>query len=209
MSTASSYPRLLLVADNFTRPEVARRVILSVRAGVRWVQLRDHLASSDDFDAMSMKLVYELTKIDNKTLISVNSRIKVAQLHDLPFHTGSNGPTFFESKLMLGPDAKIGLSTHDGTELANAVRENAAYVTFSPIFPTTSHPGTEPVGLNVLRNVCHHATMPVMALGGITPSKVQGCLNVGAHGVAVVSSILSATDPIKVIQEFNAVIPGL
>ncbi len=78
MSTASSYPRLLLVADNFTRPEVARRVILSVRAGVRWVQLRDHSASSDDFDAMSMKLVYELTKIDNKTLISVNSRIKVA-----------------------------------------------------------------------------------------------------------------------------------
>ena len=209
MNGPSSLPKLLLIANNFTRPVIARRVILSVRAGVRWVQLRDHLASSDDFDGMAMKLVYELNKIDNRTLISINSKIKVAQNHDLPFHIGSGGPSFFESQLVLGSQAQIGMSTHDGKELATAVREGASYVTFSPIFKTSTHPDAHPVGLKVLKNVCHHATMPVMALGGITPDNVRDCLDAGAHGVAVISSILSAPDPIKVIQEFNTVLPGL
>ena len=209
MTQQSTLPRLLLVANDFTRLEVARRVIMCVRAGVRWIQLRDHLASSDVFDSMAMKLIYEVQKVEPKTMVSINSKIKVAQMHDLPFHTGSEGPSLFESGLVLGSQAFIGMSTHDGRELATAVKEKASYVTFSPIFKTNSHPEAKPVGTTVLSNACRHATMPVIAMGGITPHNAKECLNAGAHGVAVVSSILSAPDPIKVIQQFSSVIPGL
>lgn len=42
---ALPYPRLALIADGFTNDARADRAVEAVRAGVRWVHLRDHEAS--------------------------------------------------------------------------------------------------------------------------------------------------------------------
>lgn len=203
-------PRLMLVADGFTRPKIAKKVCSAVFAGVRWIQLRDHGATSDTFDHMASRLIQEIEKIDKNVLVTVNSRLTIAQRHGLTFHTGRHGPSLYESKMVLGPDSVIGMSTHDGRELAAAVREKADYVTFSPIFETTSHPGMKGVGMEVLRNACFHAKdMPVIAMGGITPETAADCIWAGAHGVAVHSSILSVENMIVNIREFSREIPGL
>ena len=199
----------MLVADGFADPAVQAKVIRLVELGIRWVQLRDHKASLDDFDAAAMRLSYQLSKVNRRVLISVNSWIQIAEQHELPFHTGTHGPTLFESRLVLGTEAPIGLSVHDGKELATAVRDGASYITFSPVFKTDSHPEAKPVGTTVLRNACRHATMPVIAMGGIMPANVKDCLEAGAHGVAVVSSLLSSNDMVGAVQAFNAELPGL
>ena len=203
-------PRLLLVADEFTDAKVAAKVRSAVKYGVRWVQLRDHMASPDTFDVAADRLMRDLMAINRNVLITINSRITMAAEHRMHFHTGLHGPSLFEAKLVLGSDAPIGVSVHNGKELAVAVKEKAQYVIFSPIFETKSHPGVPGVGLEVLRKVCFHSKqMPVIAMGGITPEKVKACRSVGAYGVGVVSSILDASSMLATIQAFNKELPGL
>ena len=43
------YPRLALIADGFTDDTRASRAVEAVKAGVRWVHLRDHEAGPDAF----------------------------------------------------------------------------------------------------------------------------------------------------------------
>ena len=46
--------------------------------------------------------------------------------------------------------------------------------------------------------------IPVVAVGGITPDRVRDVRDAEAHGVAVISAILSADDPARATQEFLA-----
>lgn len=203
-------PKLLLIADKFTNPAVAARTRQAVQAGIRWVQLRDHEASSDEFDLHALRLARDLIAIDRTVLVTINSRIGIAEAHKMHFHTGSNGPSIFESKLVLGANTPIGASAHDGKQLAEVVRDRAQYVLFSPIYPTRTHPDAKPVGLDVLKKVCFHTNpIPVYALGGITPERVAGCLEAGARGVAVHSAIIHAPNMVSVIQAFSRALPGL
>jgi len=203
-------PRVLLIGDRFTDPKQAAKIKMAVQAGIRWVQLRDHEASTDGFDVAAVRLARELTQIDRNVLITINSRINVALTRSMSFHTGKHGPSIFEAILVLGAGVPIGMSAHDGKELAVAVKNKAHYIAFSPIFPTKSHPEARPVGLEVLKKVCGHAgKIPVLALGGINPSNASSCLHAGAYGVAVHSAILDAADPKAAVQQFSQVIPGL
>ena len=77
------------------------------------------------------------------------------------------------------------------------------YLFFSPIFPTLSKPGQVGIGLHVLDAFCAAAEpVPVFALGGITPSNLSECLQAGAWGAAVLSSILDADRPGRAVEEF-------
>ena len=74
------------------------------------------------------------------------------------------------------------------------MRFGADYVLFGPVFDAGSKP-VAGVGLEALRAVSTVSTVPVLAIGGITPRRVPACLAAGAVGVGVVSGILHAPDP--------------
>jgi thiamine-phosphate pyrophosphorylase len=46
--------------------------------------------------------------------------------------------------------------------------------------------------------------IPVLAIGGVTPERVPGCLAAGARGVAVVGAVLRAGNPGAALEEFRA-----
>ena len=72
--------------------------------------------------------------------------------------------------------------------------EGADFVIYSPIYPTASKPGYGPaVGVKGLIEVTEVVKIPVFALGGITPDRVDKCLAAGAFGVAVMSGVMSPT----------------
>ncbi|GGD60223.1 thiamine phosphate synthase [Erythrobacter arachoides] len=59
-------------------------------------------------------------------------------------------------------------TAHDMRELAQANRVGADAVMLSPVFPTRSHPGAAVLGPLRFRTMASRATMPVIALGGMT-----------------------------------------
>lgn len=82
------------------------------------------------------------------------------------------------------------------------------FVTISPVAPTASKPGYgPPLGVEGVGSaVAAAGTMPVFALGGVTPANAAEFLAAGAHGVAVMGPVQRAEDPANVIAEYLAVL---
>ena len=219
-------PRLLLIADGFASGRKVRdvgAVWMAAEAAVRegppcLVMLRDHAASDHEFEVAARMLTMQLRGHvrSPRTLaagsreaalyaaqrqrsdaarvqIVVNARGEVAWEERAGLHTGARGPVLAE---VAGRFSPVGYSAHTPEEAGRAAREGADYVTFSPIFPTSSKPGHPGAGLDALAEAAKAASpVPVYALGGVTPGRVRACLDAGAHGVAVLSGILDAPDP--------------
>lgn len=75
------------------------------------------------------------------------------------------------------------LSTHSFQEAKLAQDLGADMITISPIFSTPNK--GEPIGLNMLKEVCDNLKIPVIALGGITSQKeIDAVIEQGAAGFA-------------------------
>lgn len=83
------------------------------------------------------------------------------------------------------PEFLIGISCHSREDLLHAQGEGADYAYLSPVFtPLSKADATPPLGIDGFRRAVEGLTIPVLALGGITPDRIQECLRAGAAGVA-------------------------
>lgn len=190
------YPRLALIADGFTETGRADRAVEAVKAGVRWVHLRDHDVRPDAFMEAARSVVPRLRAVEEDVTVTVNSRVEVADTLGLGVHLGWRGPTVPKARDLLGPNALLGYSAHERVEAEGDRAKGGDYYFFSPVFPTSSKPDQPPTGVGPLRSFCQAAApIPVLALGGITPERVPVCLEAGARGVAVLSGIMEVETP--------------
>jgi thiamine-phosphate diphosphorylase len=93
------------------------------------------------------------------------------------------------------PRLLIGASAHCTAEVLEFAREGADYATWSPVFPTTSHPGTPALGVEALAAACAASPIPVVALGGLGPESAGAAFAAGAMAVAALSAVLDAPSP--------------
>jgi thiamine-phosphate pyrophosphorylase len=63
------------------------------------------------------------------------------------------------------------------------------------MFATRSHPGKEPEGLQLMREIRAKTKLPLVGIGGITAENAASVMAAGADGVAVITEILAAADP--------------
>lgn len=97
---------------------------------------------------------------------------------------------------------EFGVSVHAPEEAAALQESHAAYLIAGHVFPTDCKKGVPPRGLEFLQKVCQNARQPVYAIGGITPERVSSVLQAGAAGYCVMSALMKAPDPVRLIQEF-------
>ena len=103
-----------------------------------------------------------------------------------------------------GRGLPLGFSAHSLEGIQHAATNDFDYATVSPIFRTTTHPESPPIGLEELSKACVAvADFPVFALGGIAPGRVQDCLDAGAYGVAVLSDLLDIADPVERLELYR------
>ena len=196
-------PRLLLIADRFTDAHRVDRCLLLARAGVPWMQLRDHEASEVEFEDAAGDLVDRLRELEEPPLISINGRADLAAKLGTGCHLPAWQAGRMDAPLQGAEDALLGVSSHDEKEIEAARSIGADYVTFSPVFSTASKPEAEGVGTEVLEQAVRRAgSVPVLALGGITPERVGPCLDAGARGVAVLSGLMDADDPAATVRAY-------
>jgi thiazole tautomerase (transcriptional regulator TenI) len=94
------------------------------------------------------------------------------------------------------PSLRVGKSVHSAAEAVQTEAEGADYLIYGHVFPTNSKAGVPARGTEALSQVVQHVSCPVIAIGGITPSNVQEVMLCGAAGIAVMSGILEAEDPV-------------
>ncbi|HAI20555.1 MAG TPA: thiamine phosphate synthase [Clostridiales bacterium UBA8153] len=129
-------------------------------------------------------------------LLIINDRVDVALAVQADgVHVGQEDLPAEAVRRLLAPRGVLGVSV-GSLEEARAAAKVADYVSVGPVFPTATKPDAGPsVGLDLLRHVAAAVGVPVLAIGGIHAGNVQGCVQAGAAGVAVVSAVVAADDP--------------
>jgi len=90
----------------------------------------------------------------------------------------------------------FGCSCHSLEQALQAVAAGATYVYLGTVFATASKPGVQPVGVELVREVCRFVTsVPVFAIGGMSAATVPQVAAAGAFGCAVVSALWRPADP--------------
>jgi thiamine-phosphate pyrophosphorylase len=188
-------PQLHLVTEPHHGPaELMRRVALALEGGVDWVQLRDKSAPA----ATLFELGARLLRLSHErgARLAINDRLDVAlALRADGIHLAGQSLPVAEAVRLADQRLRVGRSVHALAEAQQAAAAGAAYVTFGPVFPTRSHPGMPPRGLDELANIVRALDVPVLAIGGITAENLPDVLATGCAGVAVISAILSDPDP--------------
>ncbi len=188
--------------------ELLETIEAALLGGVRAVQLREK-----DLDAARLlplaRQLRELTG-DYQAQLLINDRIDVALAVEADgVHLGGHSLPITVARRLLGPEKLIGVSTHNRQQLGAAIAGGADFITFGPIWYTLSKtlPG-EPVGLAALQEACSQATVPVFALGGVTPKGVPELLEHQCRHVACIGGILQADDPTAAARAFLAQLDG-
>jgi thiamine-phosphate pyrophosphorylase len=171
-----------------------RGVAFALDGGVDWVQLRDKSASAATLFAHAQQLLPVVHQ--HGAHLAINDRLDVALAVGAEgVHLAGQSMPVDAAVSLAGGQILVGRSVHSLAEARSAAASGADYVTFGHVFPTTSHPGLPPRGLDELREIVEAVDVPVLAIGGITIDNLDDVLATGCAGVAVISAILSDPDP--------------
>ncbi|USK76996.1 thiazole tautomerase TenI [Peribacillus frigoritolerans] len=142
---------------------------------------------------------------DNKIPLSkiiVNDRVDVAWVHkvfgvQLAFHS-------LDAEIVKEafPGMNVGCSIHSMDEAKAAFSKGADYAIYGHVFETVSKIGLPPKGVEELHAITRNVNLPLIAIGGITPFNCQAVLDAGARGIAVMSGVLEAENPVEAVKEY-------
>ena len=185
------------------------------RAGVRAVQIREKDLDTPGLSKLTRKVQQELAEF--RPLLMVNGNLEVAlscgaQGVHLP-ERGGLGGTAHPARVVrdrLPAGTLIARSTHSTKGALKAEAEGVDFITFGPVYATPSKAAYgPPKGLQALSETVRAVTIPVLALGGVTPGRAEECLEAGAHGVAAISAVLSQPDIPLAVRAFEKALGGL
>lgn len=92
---------------------------------------------------------------------------------------------------------RLGVSTHDETELETALAAQPDYVALGPVYPTVlKQMKWAPQGLDRLSAWRQRiGALPLVAIGGLTVERLEGIFSHGADSAAVVTDITLSPNP--------------
>lgn len=98
---------------------------------------------------------------------------------------------------------RLGISTHDFSELARAHALQPSYIALGPIFKTQSKPmSCQPQGIDRLKLWRQLVPFPLVAIGGIDLERLPIVRQTGVEGIAVIAAITQSSHPLKSAQAF-------
>jgi thiamine-phosphate diphosphorylase len=206
-SSVGLLPRLLVLTDAAMLP-AGRDLVSTLRAavegGARAVVLRERDLPTPDRARLADQVQALLSPVGGVQLLA-SAVPPAATSRPAGLHLRSADPTPATRPALLGR------STHSADEVLHAAAEGCDYLTLSPVAPTRSKPGYGPslgavgFGKVLAQARCVHGPLPaVFALGGVDEDNAASFLQAGAHGVAVMGSVMSSLDPAHTVAALLA-----
>ena len=171
-----------------------------VDAGAPAIQLRDKTADSRALTVTAVRL--RATTQSAGAALIVNDRLDVALAAGADgVHLGPDDLPVSAARAIAPPDFLIGYSTDDPEEARRAAAAGADYLGVGAVFGTRSKPGLadEATGPDRVRRVRAASGLPCLGIGGITLQNAPEVLDTAA-GIAVLSTVMSASDPGAVVR---------
>lgn len=192
-NTLSEQLALYVIMDGQTPLGLVRQLL---DAGVRSIQLRDKQMSAGKQVRVARSL-QDACRAQG-ALFFVNDHVDVALgIGADGVHIGQEDLPLAEARAVLGPDALIGVSVSTVSEAEAAAAGGANYIGVGPIYETQTKPGRTPLGTEVLTRIRAAVSIPQVAIAGIGPGRAAPVIEAGAAGVAVISAVLHAANPVQ------------
>lgn len=165
------------------------RVAQAIQGGASVVQYRskepDPLCCSED-----ARTLLALCRRHGVPLI-INDDVALAEIVGADgVHVGRDDASLAEARTALGPRAFIGVSCYNSLERAlEAQAAGADYVAFGRFFASLTKPNAVSADPSLLREVRKKISIPIVAIGGITPENGRALIEAGADMLAVIHGL--------------------
>jgi hydroxymethylpyrimidine kinase / phosphomethylpyrimidine kinase / thiamine-phosphate diphosphorylase len=176
--------------------------------GVKTIQLR---IKDKEGVALENEIKESVVLADNYgTRLFINDYWEAAiRYHAYGVHLGQEDLEYADIESIRKAGLRLGISTHCYYEVARAHALAPSYLACGPLYPTTSKIlSCLPQGISKLKRWCRTLTYPLVAIGGITMERLPEVMSTGVNGIAMISLITQAADPIamteKLLHVFNA-----
>jgi thiamine-phosphate pyrophosphorylase len=171
--------------------------------GARFLQVRLKPASTREIvrvAQMARRVCHEA----GATFV-INDRVDIALAVGADaVHLGQTDLPLPAAREISGGRFAFGVSTHDLRQVASAVAQRPDYIAYGPVFATTTKQNPDPVqGLAALRAaVAAAGTIPVVAIGGITPGTAREVYATGVASICAISAVNAAPDVAAAARAF-------
>jgi thiamine-phosphate diphosphorylase len=197
-------PRVYPIVDSAAwisrlAPQGVRLVQLRIKEGAEEAVRSEILAARAYCSAAGVQLV-------------VNDYWRLALAAGCDFvHLGQGDLDSADIPALRRAGVRFGISTHDESELERALGLRPAYVALGPIYPTLLKVMPwRPQGLGRIGDWKRRiGSLPLIAIGGLTPERLTGVFAAGADVAAVVTDIVRAPDPEARARQWLAVADSL
>lgn len=188
--------RLYLVTDELIPFETLLfKVEEAIKGGVTIVQLREKQANGKTFYEKAIKLKKLLDQYNIPLII--NDRVDIALAVGADgIHIGQKDIPLKAVKEIVPSHMVIGVSVSTPLEAIQAEKDGADYIGVGSVFPTESKEDAEILPYGMLDSILASVHIPAVAIGGINLHNVETLKRKSLAGLAVVSGILHAPDPL-------------
>ena len=176
------------------------------RQGVRLVQLRIKEGSEEAVRAEIITARDCCIAAGVQLVVNDYWRLALAAGCDF-VHLGQGDLECADIPALRRAGVRLGISTHDESELERALGLRPDYVALGPIYPTLLKVMPwRPQGLARIGEWKRRiGALPLIAIGGLTVERLAGVFAAGADVAAVVTDIVRASDPEARVRQWLAI----
>lgn len=161
----------------------------TLKNGTRLIQYRDK-SNEPEKRLEEAKALVQLCSRFRVPLI-INDDIDLAvRVGAQGIHLGKDDQALSDARAKLGIEAIIGISCYDNLNQAlDAQNRGADYVAFGRFFSSSSKPEAVQASVELLEKAAPKLSVPIVAIGGITPENGKILTAAGADMLAVIQGI--------------------
>jgi thiamine-phosphate pyrophosphorylase len=175
--------------------------------GTAMIQLREK--GLDDRTLLERARRTRAATREARVLFVLNDRPDIARLAEADgVHLGQEDLPVKDARRIVGPDALIGVSTHNISQVHRAVLDGASYLGVGPTFASGTKEFEALAGVEFVRQAAAATSLPAFAIGGIGPDTVGAAVAAGARRVAAGQAVCQADDPRRVAAELARATAG-
>ncbi len=119
-------------------------------------------------------------------------------------HLGADDMPVAQARQILGSRAIIGVSCYNQIDRLRAAAARADYAAVGCFFPSLTKPDAAPATPGLLRQACAESTLPVVAIGGITPENGGELIAADAHWLAASNGVFESRDITGTVRRYQA-----
>lgn len=185
------------IQQRYSHTQLAR---LAAAGGADHVQFREKQPRTTRA-LIDTALAMQAALADTDCSLIVDDRVDVAATLDAGVHLGRHDlPTEVARRLL--PHQLIGGTANSLEEAMQVAAGPVDYLGVGPVFGTRTKANPAPdMGLDMLARIVRAVSVPVIAIGSITPARIAEVMATGVHGVALVSAVVCADDPEAATRE--------